>query len=63
MNKNDIYKVKAEAFYIMTGHTAPGNGELCPKCKQEWGQWLQDNDKCIRAMVLAFNSVMDNEIP
>lgn len=57
-----FYEIKAEAFSIMTGHTAPDKGELCPKCKEEWEQWLKDNNKCIKAMLSAFDNLMDISI-
>lgn len=44
------YKVKAEAFRIMTGHRA-----------DIYDKWLKENQDCINAMLLAFERVVIDE--
>ena len=68
MDTNELYEVKAEAFRRMTGHMAPGKdapSASYPAPYEErvkaWEQWQNDNGNCIRAMLLAFDSVIESD--
>jgi len=61
---NLSYEIKAEAFYRMTGHMAPGK-DVAPGFHQEplkertkaWENWLKEYDEIIRAMLFAVGTV------
>jgi len=65
MNTIERYEVKAEAFTIMTGTMAPGK-DVAPGAYSlpyeeravKYDNWYRDNEKCIRAMMMAFDRVM-----
>jgi hypothetical protein len=60
MNSYISYEIKAEAFRIMTGHTAPGKDAASasyPASFEErhaaFDKWMQENGECIKAMLKA----------
>lgn len=61
MDNYDKYEIKAKAFRLMTGYTAPGkdppSGSYPPPYEERqkaWEKWLNDNRQCINAMLQAF---------
>ena len=60
------YEIKAQAFKRMTGHMAPGKDAASasyPAPVEErqklWDEWLKENGKCVEAMLIGFERIMD----
>lgn len=66
MNSIEQFEVKAEAFRIMTGHMAPGK-DAAPESypapfderAEAFDEWQKQHGDCVRAMMLAFDRIMD----
>jgi len=62
------FEVEAEAFHIMSGYIAPWKYAspyiyLAPHEEREaiYREWAETYDKCVQAMLLAFERVMPDE--
>ena len=68
MDSNERYEVKAEAFRMMTGQMAPGKDPPRASYSEPfedrmvmWDKWVIQHDEVIRAMLLAFERIMEDE--
>ena len=66
MTDLERYEIKAEAFRISTGYTAPGkdvaalaHGAPFHERAAAWDKWDADNGAIVNAMFLAFKRVME----
>ncbi len=67
MTVTEKYEVKAEAFRIMTGHMAPGKDPPMMSYSASfeerelmWASWIDENSDCVKAMLLAFEHIMED---
>ena len=66
MTDNERFEVRAETFRIMTGHMAPGKDPSVAAYEFSYkerlavfNEWINEHDKCVRAMLLAFERVLE----
>ena len=68
LSKNEVFEIKAAAFYRMTGYMAPGK-DVAPAAYSisyeermiKWELWLKRNTEIIAAMLIAFENVVTKD--